>query len=450
MALHRRARDDAVVALDRRDRPRGAARRAAFVPVALHLIIAPVWRIHDVATAYSGVKYLDVFVMTSVLFPTYFLARMVVGAAGRSSPRRRGGDSLARVLVVDRRGDLAYPYAALCFLLIAKALHRAVARLGRRRDRRVARRAARARRAGRDPGRLRLAVLFVLWSSDRSATRRRPGRGATTSASSSRARGDRRAQRASLSHHSGSGTASRRTDEARGSSSRRLGGRRARDRDRRHSVRPRAGRARSGARRGRAELRMFRASPPPPMIGFGTLHRHEGRVPLDELRDAARGAEPDLHRAALFIGDRARPRPPAREPRCARGRCRVRASTSSSAPRSPSAPALLRRARVLVLQQANRYYEYGAAGLPLLRLPRREPSRAAEEPGEEVRREEHGRHHQDVDVLDAGERAWRRRGSTRAGDMTCRATWNCRARRAAPHGRSRRSSGRSASSRARP
>ena len=43
------------------------------------VMTAPIWLIHDVAQAYSGVKYLDVFVMAAVVFPTYFLARMVVG-----------------------------------------------------------------------------------------------------------------------------------------------------------------------------------------------------------------------------------------------------------------------------------------------------------------------------------------------------------------------------------
>ncbi|MGZ4335610.1 MAG: hypothetical protein ACXVRJ_15235, partial [Gaiellaceae bacterium] len=42
-------------------------------------LTAPLWLIHDVAQAYSSIKYLDVFVMASVVFPTYFLARMVVG-----------------------------------------------------------------------------------------------------------------------------------------------------------------------------------------------------------------------------------------------------------------------------------------------------------------------------------------------------------------------------------
>src|SRR5436305_15244639 len=42
------------------------------------VLTSPIWLIHDVATAYAGVKYLDVFVMASVMFPTYLLARMVV------------------------------------------------------------------------------------------------------------------------------------------------------------------------------------------------------------------------------------------------------------------------------------------------------------------------------------------------------------------------------------
>jgi hypothetical protein len=102
-----------------------AARRGA--PYPLHslypLMLAPVWLIHDVATAYSGVKYLDVFVMTSVIFPTYFLARLVV---------RRGWALFAAVgaavipslayssWIVEE--TLAYPYVALCFLLITMAL----------------------------------------------------------------------------------------------------------------------------------------------------------------------------------------------------------------------------------------------------------------------------------------------------------------------------------------
>ena len=85
-------------------------------------LTAPVWLIHDVSTAYAGVKYLDVFVMASVVFPTYFLARLVVGrgpalfaAAGAAAI-----PSLAYSSYIAEE-TLAYPFAALCFFLIAKA-----------------------------------------------------------------------------------------------------------------------------------------------------------------------------------------------------------------------------------------------------------------------------------------------------------------------------------------
>ncbi len=123
---------------------------------------APVWLIHDVAQAYSGVKYLDVFVMASVVFPTYFLARLVVGrgpalfaaAAAAAIP------SLAYSSYIVEE-TLAYPYAALCFFLIAKALVEgrrarrpygwAIAARDRERDR--ARGARRARRRSRSRSR---------------------------------------------------------------------------------------------------------------------------------------------------------------------------------------------------------------------------------------------------------------------------------------------------------
>jgi hypothetical protein len=102
-----------------------AARRGE--PYQIHslytLMLAPMWLINDVATAYSGIKYLDVFVMTSVIFPTYFLARLVMGrgwalfaAAGAAAIPSLAYSSW----IVEE--TLAYPYAALCFYLIAKAL----------------------------------------------------------------------------------------------------------------------------------------------------------------------------------------------------------------------------------------------------------------------------------------------------------------------------------------
>ena len=76
------------------------------------VLTAPVWLIQDVATAYSGVKYLDVF-----------LARMVVGRA--CALFAAAGAAAIPALAYSSwivPETLAYPYAALCFLLIAKAL----------------------------------------------------------------------------------------------------------------------------------------------------------------------------------------------------------------------------------------------------------------------------------------------------------------------------------------
>ena len=86
------------------------------------VLLTPFWLIHKVAAAYAAIKYADVFVMTSVLFPTYFLARMLVSkpwalfaAAGAAVVPPLAYSSW----IVEE--NLAYPYAALCFLLVAKA-----------------------------------------------------------------------------------------------------------------------------------------------------------------------------------------------------------------------------------------------------------------------------------------------------------------------------------------
>jgi hypothetical protein len=102
-----------------------AARRGT--PITAHTlypyVTAPLWLIHDVGTAYAGIKYLDVFLMASVVFPTYFLARLLVGrnmalfaAAGAGAI-----PSLAYSSYIVEE-TIAYPYAALCFFLLAKAL----------------------------------------------------------------------------------------------------------------------------------------------------------------------------------------------------------------------------------------------------------------------------------------------------------------------------------------
>jgi hypothetical protein len=141
-------------------------------------LTAPMWLIHDVATAYAGVKYLDVFVMASVVFPTYLLARLIVGrnaalfaAAGAGAVPALAYSSW---LVEE---TLAYPYAAWSMYLIAKAL--------------VERRRSKASYAWTTaavlcaifapavrgelvvlPIVLVLAVLFSVWSSPRARARR--------------------------------------------------------------------------------------------------------------------------------------------------------------------------------------------------------------------------------------------------------------------------------------
>ena len=102
---------------------RAARRGAAHSPDSVYTYLtAPLWLFHDVGTAYAGIKYLDVFVMASVAFPTYFLARLVVGrnAALFAAAGAAAIPSLAYSSYIVEE-TLAYPYAALCFFLIAKA-----------------------------------------------------------------------------------------------------------------------------------------------------------------------------------------------------------------------------------------------------------------------------------------------------------------------------------------
>jgi hypothetical protein len=86
-------------------------------------LTAPLWLIHHVPTAYAGVKYVDVLAMTAVVFPTYFLARIVVGRTASLLAAAAAGCVPALAYsswLVEE--TFAYPYAALCFLLIARAL----------------------------------------------------------------------------------------------------------------------------------------------------------------------------------------------------------------------------------------------------------------------------------------------------------------------------------------
>jgi hypothetical protein len=141
-------------------------------PDSLYLYLtAPMWLIHDVAKAYSAIKYADVFVMASVVFPTYLLARLLVGRRVALFAAAGAGaiPSLAYSSYIVEE-PLAYPYAALCFFLIAKAfiVH------GGARSRRWAAAAIVASAVAPAvrgelvmvPATLGLALLFAAWSSD--------------------------------------------------------------------------------------------------------------------------------------------------------------------------------------------------------------------------------------------------------------------------------------------
>jgi hypothetical protein len=86
-------------------------------------VLAPVWWIHDTHTAYVALKVVNSVVMTSALFPTYFLARMLVGKPAALFAATTASVVPAFVFtafVVEE--PAAYPWAALCFFLIVKAL----------------------------------------------------------------------------------------------------------------------------------------------------------------------------------------------------------------------------------------------------------------------------------------------------------------------------------------
>jgi hypothetical protein len=101
-----------------------AERGQRMSPHSLYTVVtAPLWLIHHVETAYAGVKDLNVLVMASVVFPTYFLARLLVARGPALFAAAGAGviPSLAYTSYIVEE-NLAYPYAALCFFLIAKGV----------------------------------------------------------------------------------------------------------------------------------------------------------------------------------------------------------------------------------------------------------------------------------------------------------------------------------------
>lgn len=84
---------------------------------------APFWLIHDTVTAYEGIRYANVLAMTSVVFPTYLLARLVVGK--RAALFAAAGAGVIPSLAYSGylvQENLAYPYSTLSIYLIARAL----------------------------------------------------------------------------------------------------------------------------------------------------------------------------------------------------------------------------------------------------------------------------------------------------------------------------------------
>ena len=86
-------------------------------------LIAPAWWINSTARAYEFAKAIGVVTMTTVVFPTYLLARTLVSrrwalfaAAGAATIPALAYSSMLL------EEPLAYPWAALCFLALAKAL----------------------------------------------------------------------------------------------------------------------------------------------------------------------------------------------------------------------------------------------------------------------------------------------------------------------------------------
>src|SRR5262249_1873667 len=87
--------------------------------------IAPAWVIHEVRHAYSAVKYMNVVAMVATVFPTYGLARFVAGR--RAALFAAAGAVLVPSMMFSSLiapETIGYPWAALCFFLIAGALLR--------------------------------------------------------------------------------------------------------------------------------------------------------------------------------------------------------------------------------------------------------------------------------------------------------------------------------------
>jgi hypothetical protein len=140
-------------------------------------LTAPAWWFSTVSRSYSTIKYIGVIVMSATAFPAYFLARVV--ASPRASLFTAATAAAIPALVYSSmiiEEPLAYPWATLCLLLIAKAL------LTRRRAWVVGAAAASVvapivkGELAVVPAIYVLAALFMWWSSERGHAWRRTWR----------------------------------------------------------------------------------------------------------------------------------------------------------------------------------------------------------------------------------------------------------------------------------
>jgi hypothetical protein len=102
-----------------------AARRGEphFFETLFTYVLAPAWWIDDTESAYSAAKYIAVLTMTSVVFPAYWLARLLVSPLLALFAATAAG-SIPAFLYASMfvEETLAYPYATLCLFLIVKGL----------------------------------------------------------------------------------------------------------------------------------------------------------------------------------------------------------------------------------------------------------------------------------------------------------------------------------------
>jgi hypothetical protein len=86
-------------------------------------LLAPAWWIDNVGSAYSAAKYIGIVTMTSVVFPAYWLARLLVSTRAALFAAAAAGSIPAFLyssMFVEE--PLAYPYCTLCLFLVVKGL----------------------------------------------------------------------------------------------------------------------------------------------------------------------------------------------------------------------------------------------------------------------------------------------------------------------------------------